>query len=250
MLRVFKKSGWLTGLLIFFMPILLIFFLASLMGYSQVNSKFEAYQSIPEITSVAALEGQPATEIVMVRGQIAAETCELIICNSDATGELIVYRERPAEGRAVRFREEFDQIFPPLVLSLSDGNVIVQPSKIRELIILQEPHAVPSGDLLLTGFRVGDTVTIQGEWQARPDVTPTLIDVTGITSGDKQSLIAEWETAFWQVSWARNILGLLTGLGIILLIVQLRRSRNQNNNEETEEWHPPTTTRETPTASP
>lgn len=251
MVKILSRTGWLTGTLIFFMPILFIFFLASLMGYSQVSSRFEEYQRIPELTSVTALQAQPAADVVMLRGQIAEESCRLLPCDASAAGDLIVYRERPAEGREVRFREEFDQIFPPFVLTLSDGAVIIQPSETRELVIQQEPHAVPSGDHLLTGFRVGDTVTVQGEWPAEGvGSSPALVDVTGITSGDKASLMADWQTAFRQVSWARNGLGLLTGLGIVLLVVQLRRSRTNNSNEETEPWHPPTTTTKTPTASP
>ncbi|HRV93024.1 MAG TPA: hypothetical protein P5526_12750 [Anaerolineae bacterium] len=251
MIKVIGRSGWVTGLLIFFTPVLFIFFLSSQMGYSQVKGKFDAYQDIPEITSLAELQAQPATNVVMLRGQISEETCRLIPCTTDASGGLIVYRERPAEGREVRYQEEFGYVFPPFVLALTGGHVQIMPSETRDRIIQHELHSVPSGDRRLTGFQVGDTVTVQGEWQPQPGAPSTLIDVTGITGGDKQSLMAEWQTAFQQVSWARNILGLLTGLGLILLIIQLRRSRGSNNPEETTEWHPqPPTTTEAPKASP
>ncbi|MCB0211432.1 MAG: hypothetical protein KDJ52_18985 [Anaerolineae bacterium] len=247
MIKIIRNSGWLTGTLIFFMPVLLIFFLTSQMGYSQVNGKFKEYQQIPEITALSALREQPAKTVVMLRGQIAAETCQPTPCAAD---DLIVYRERPAEGREVRYQEEFGVFFPAFVMALSDGNVMIVPSTDRELIIQQEPHAVPNGDYLLTGFQVGDTVTVQGEWSAESSGVPALIDVTGITCGDKQTLMRDWESAFQKVSWARDVLGVLTGLGIILLIIQLRRSRRDNHNEETEEWHPPTTTTKAPPASP
>lgn len=45
-----RQSNWLTGSIIFFMPILLIFFLGSQMAYSHVKGKFDAYQGIPEVT--------------------------------------------------------------------------------------------------------------------------------------------------------------------------------------------------------
>lgn len=248
MIKIIRNSGWITGTLIFFMPILLIFFLASQAGYSQVKSRFEEYRQIPEITSLAALQEQPNDEVLMLRGQIAPETCQPTPCAPD---DLIVYRERPAEGREVRFREEFDDIFYGFVMSLSDGgSVIIVPHGEYEPIILEELHAIPAGDYLLTGFQVGDTVTVQGKWSSEASDVSALIDVTGITGGDKQSLIADWEQSFQQVSWARNILGALTGLGIIFLIIQLRRSRRNNNHEETEEWHPPTTTTKAPPASP
>lgn len=219
------------------------------MGYDQVKGKFEAYQTIPEITSLAALQAEPAAEVVMLRGQISKETCRLAPCTLDSTGGLLIYRERPAEGREVRYQEEFGYVFPQFVLALTGGNVLILPSETRERVIQHELHTVPSGDRQLTGFQIGDTVTVQGEWQPQPGASSALVDVTGITGGDKQSLMTEWQTAFQQVGWVRNILGLLTGLGLILLIIQLRRNRGGNNPEETTEWHPPTTT-EVPKVSP
>lgn len=224
---------------IYFTPVLLIFFLGSQMAYSQVEGKFEVYQAIPELTGFSELAGIPSGEVVMLRGRISAVSCELTPCGSD----LIIYRERPAEDREVRYQEKFEEVFPAFVLELPDGRVTIYPSETRERVIQHEIHSVPSGDKALTGFQIGDVVTVQGQWQ--PQQT-ALIDVTGITSSDKQGLIAEWQEAFAQVIWARNILGLLTGLGVMLLIVQLRRNRNKPS-EEIEEWQPQTTT-EVPTA--
>ena len=86
---------------------------------------------------------------------------------------------------------------------------------------------------------IGDTVTVQGQWQ--PDVAPALAmpalhDVTGVSGGDKNSLLASWQSAFQKVSWTRNILGILTLIGSILLIWQLRRTKRKNTQEEQETW--------------
>ena len=74
MLKFIKQSNWFTGILIFFMPVTLIIFLGSQMAYSQVKSKFEAYQNIPEITTLAELENLPAGQLVMLRGRISEAT--------------------------------------------------------------------------------------------------------------------------------------------------------------------------------
>lgn len=214
--KLVGKINWVTGLLIFSMPVMLVFFLGSQMAYSQVKSQFETYQNIPEATRLADLKSIPAGQVVMLRGQIAASSM------SAAGSELLIFRQRPGEGREVRFGEEFNLIFPEFGLQLPDGLVKISPSLTRERIIQHELHTVSSGEDKLTGFRPGDNVTVQGEWQP---ATTTLFEVTGITGADKPSLMAEWQEAFQKVGWVRNGLGLLTLLGLILLVVRLRQAR-------------------------
>jgi hypothetical protein len=233
MQKFMRVNGWLGGLLIFSMPILLFFFLGTQMAYSQVNSRFEVYQTIPEITRLADLADLPAGQIVMLRGQIA---------ESNPVGHpsgLLIFQERPTNGREVRFREEFNLIFPPFTMQLPDGVVTISPSQNYDRIIQHEIHSVADGDLTRTGFKPGDTVTIQGQWQP---TAATLAEVTGITGADKAGLMAEWQDAFQKVAWARNILGFFTLLGIILLVSQIRRSRASHPTEEDESaWTTPTT---------
>lgn len=216
MFKLIGKNGWLTGLLIFSMPILLVFFLGSQMAYSQVNSQFETYQNIPEITSLAQLERMPPEQVVMVRGHIAESSPSLPGSN------LVIFQERPTGGREVRFGEEFNLIFPEFEMSLGDGQIRISPSLTRERVIQHELHSVPQGDLTLTGFRPGDLVTVQGEWQP---ATATLREVTGVTGADKASLIAEWQDSFKLVGWVRNGLGLLTLASLVLLVARVRQSR-------------------------
>jgi hypothetical protein len=236
MFKALKNSAWLTGSLILLTPLMLFFFLASQMAYSQVQSRFADYQNITEVTQAADMAGLSAGETVFVRGRLSEATCRLAspsVCDYQPAGGLIVYQERPAGGREVRFQEKFNQFFPSFVLDLADRQVIVVPSSQPEHIIRAEPHRVLEGDRELTGFKVGDAVLVQGQWQ--PGEKPTLRGVTGISGGDKQSLMAEFETGFQLVGWARNIFGLLTVLGLFLLISRRRRLR-QKQTEEVEEW--------------
>lgn len=228
MFKLISKSNWLAGALIFFMPITLILFLGSQMAYGQVKGKFDAYQSIPEITTAAELANTPAGQVIILRGQMSGDAF--------ASG-LIVYQERPAQGREVRFREEFSLVFPQFDMKLPGGQVSIIPSASRERVIQRELHTVAVGDRQLAGFGPGDVVSVQGEWQP---AQASLIDTTGITGATRQELLAEWQSAFGAVSWARNILGLVTLVSLVLLIIQLRRSKK--SKESSEEWQTPTTT--------
>lgn len=231
MFKLIQKNNWLAGAMIFFMPVALIFFLGSQMAYSQVKNKFELYQSIPQVTRLSDLETVPAGQVVLLRGRIARATA--LENSADTEGELIIFQERPAAGREVRYQEEFPLVFPEFVMNLPDGRLNILPSQSRERVIQHELHRVQRGDRDYTGFAPGDMVTVQGQWQPAAGAIARLNDVTGITGADKQSLLREWELAFRQVSWVRNGLGLFTALSIVLLIIQLRRTRlNRNANEE------------------
>jgi hypothetical protein len=223
MLKWVGKNGWLTGLLIFSMPMMLVFFLGSQMAYSQVNSQFQRYQNIPEVTSLAQLETIPAGQVVMVRGQIAVSPPDV------PSSKLLIFQERPTEGREVRFGEEFPLVFPEFEMSLNDGQIKISPSLTRERIIQHEQHTVTQGELTLTGFRPGDLVTVQGEWQP---TTATLSEVTGITGTDKAGLMAEWQDSFKLVGWVRNGLGFLTLVGLVLLVVRVRQARTRPMADE------------------
>ena len=222
MRNLLQARNWLTSGLILFMPISLVFFLGSQMAYSQVKGSFEAYQSIPEIDQLAELEQLTAGQTVILRGQIDQSGQP-----DNAPGELIIYQERPLEGREVRFQEEFPLVFAPFVLRLSEGSVIILPSETRERIIQGELHTVSAGDRMLTGFKIGDTVSVQGNWQ--PGAEPTLFDVTGITGMSRAELMADWGRGFQYVGWARNGLGLLTLLSLILLVIRLRHRQTTDD---------------------
>jgi len=245
MSKLIRNSNWGAGLIIFFMPVLLIFFLGSQMAYGQVKSRFEVYQTIPELTLLTELEKVPAGQVVMLRGRISPISPDP--STNTVASDLIIFQERPADGREVRFQEEFPLVFPEFIMGLPDGPVVVSPSQSRERVIQHELHTVTAGDRKRTGFRPGDVVTIQGQWQ--PGSQPVLVDVTGISGGDKASLMEEWQSAFKQVSWVRNGLGLLSLLSIILLVIQLRRTKTQPEVNGEQEWHP-VTTETVPTASP
>ena len=234
MLKIINKSNWLTAVMIFLMPVLLVFFLGSQLAYSQAKSKFESYQNIPEVTRLAELEASPDGQIVMVRGRISEATPKHHLVQQDPN--LIIYQERPADGREVRYREEFNLIFPEFVMDLTGGTITIVPSQTHERVIQHELHRILDGDYEYTGFRIGDTVTVQGQWQPQTGIAPTLNDVTGITSADKQRFMSDWQDAFQKVSWARNGLGLLTLAGIILLAVQIRRTKSRTKPEEADSW--------------
>lgn len=219
-----KRDSWLTISLVFLTPILFIFFLGSQMAYGQVSRQFERYQDIPEATSLSALQALPAGQVVMARGQIAEAT-------EQPESDLLIFQVRPAGGREVRFQEEFPLIFPEFVLALPDGTLAVQPSSTRDQVIHDELHRVTAGEYELTGFRVGDAVTVQGQWQPTAGAVPALLDVTGITGGDRRSFIAGWAQNMRQVRLARNVLGVLTLVGLVILIVRLRRPRSERLGE-------------------
>jgi hypothetical protein len=245
MIRLLRGTNWLSGSLIFFMPILLIFFLGSQMAYSQVKGRFEAYQNLPEVTRLADLETIPAGQVIMLRGRIAERTPRP--AGLDNVG-LVIYQTRPTDGREVRYQEEFPLIFPEFVMRLPDGDVVISPSQTREHVIRAETHLIREGDRSYTGFRTGDTVTVQGQWQPGLGTGPTLDEVTGITGADKQSLLLDWAKAFRQVGWVRNGLGLLTLASIGVFIVQLRRTRrNQTSDDEDASWQIQTTNETAPT---
>lgn len=216
MAKLVGRINWVTGLLIFSMPVMLVFFLGSQMAYSQVKSQFETYQSIPEVTRLADLQAVQAGQVVMLRGQITGSAI------GPGGSDLLVFQQRPAEGREVRFGEEFSLVFPEFSLQLPDGVIRISPSLTRERIIQHELHTVNSGEDRYTGFTPGDTVTVQGEWQPE---TLTLNETTGITGADKTGLMSEWQDAFQKVGWVRDGLGFFTLLGLILLVVRLRQAK-------------------------
>ena len=240
-MNLINRGNWLTAFLIFLLPVTLVFLLGSQMAYSQVKAQFETYKNIPQINSAAELNAQADGTIVMVRGQISANTP--LPVEAGASG-LVVFQERPAEGRETSFGEEFSLIFPSIVLELPDSPtnmaLTVIPSEERERIIQAELHSVPDGDRRRTGFKVGDTVMVQGEWQSGSG--SALVDVTGITGGDKTMLMAQWTDAFTVVSWVRNGLGAATLVSLIALAVQWRRTRN---NKRGAKWQNPTATIQT-----
>ena len=236
-------QGWLTMIVIILMPILLTFYLGTQMGYRQVADSIEAYRQIPEITKLVDLTTLPAGEIVMLHGQISTAALSPNMPESD----LIIYQERPAEGREVRFQEEFSLIFSDFNLVLSDGSLAAIPSQTRELTIQHELHQQPIGDRVRTGFQAGDMVTVQGQWQ--PDPVPALVDVTGVTGGDRATLLTEWETAMRQTRLMRDTLGSLSVLAIVIFIGQMRRLRQTANKEEETELCPPQIPETTATTS-
>lgn len=236
MIAILKKSGWLVGGLIFFMPVLFMIYLTSQMAYSQVRGQFETYDRIPEITHLAELETLAPGTAVMLRGQISQATPPQ---PASPAGELVVYQERPVDGRETRYREEFPLIFSGFVIDLADGSLPIVPSTTEEGIIQHELHTVTAGDRRYTGFQRGDTVTVQGHWQPASGM---LEEATGLTSASKAELMREWQQAFDYVSWARNGFGALTLLSLTLLIIEWRRSRRRQSAQEEEAWPTPETT--------
>jgi hypothetical protein len=242
------SSHWIIGALMFCLPLTLILFLGSLMATSRIKGTFESSNGIPEVTRFTELETLAPGTVVMLRGRISHVSCQLSPCPNDSkVSDLIIYRARPAEGRAVRFREEFGQTFPEFVLDVSGGRVVISPSQTHQHVIRDELHSVTYGNRELIGFRPGDTVTVQGQWQPEPYTAPVLIEVTGITSHDKQRLLQEWQDAFNKLRWLRHISGLLTGLGIVGLLMHMRRRRAYNHTKEKELWSLRDTTTEAPT---
>ncbi len=242
MFKLIRESGWITGILIFFMPIFGIYFFGSQMGYSQVQGKFAEYDDIPEFTQLSEITPEYEGQVVMLRGTVGSGI------PAQGLDGLVVYQERPNEGREVRFREEFDLFFPTFDFVLADGTaVLIQPSETKEGVISHEPHRIQAGpELDLTGFRAGDVATVQGEWLPDSEYGPALIEATGMTSIDKATLLLEGEEALKSVGQIRNILGILTLSGIILIVAQLRRAKAKQKNgstKETEEWQTQTATK-------
>ncbi len=245
MLRFIRGSNRLSGLMILSFPFFLVFFLGSQMGYGQAQKQFEAYQAIPEITQLADLADVQAGDIVMLRGVVASG--ETLYTDLD----LLVFQERPLDGREVRFQEEFPLVFPEIELELQDGRLAIQPSTERQHIIIAEPHSVTKGDRTFTGFRPGDIVTVQGEWSPSTNTTstPMLLDVTGIAGTDKNGVLSTFAEGFDQVTRIRNILGALTFLSLTLAIIQWRRNKPQaDGSEEEEAWQDQTKNEMIPTA--
>ncbi|MEZ4660576.1 MAG: hypothetical protein R2911_23720 [Caldilineaceae bacterium] len=162
---------------------------------------------------------------------------------------MLIFQERPRDGREVRYLEEFPLNLPEFTLQLADGVVIVQPSTENAAAISHELHSTAIEDRTFTGFRVGDVVTVQGKWQpAAGQSTPLLVDVTGISGADEATLLAEVQAGLQKVRLAKDGLGLLTLLSIVLLVMQLYRQRKGgsagrgDNQEGPEEWRQTTET--------
>ena len=247
-----RKINWLTGALILTMPISLIFFLGSQMAYGQVQRRYETYAAVPQISSVAALQAQPVGETVLLRGAIASSATATNSATDSASasaGPLLIYQERPRDGREVRYLEEFPLVLPPFTLHLSDGDVNIQPSAENAAAISHELHSTAIDDREFTGFQVGDVVTVQGKWQlADGQASPQLVEVTGVSGTDEAALLAEVQAGMQKVRLARDGLGLLTLISIALLAMQLYRQRQSastgraDKQEETDEWRQTTET--------
>ncbi|MEZ4713084.1 MAG: hypothetical protein R3A44_38195 [Caldilineaceae bacterium] len=224
-----RKVNWLTGALILTMPISLIFYLGVQMAYGQVQRRYESYAATPQIGSVTALLAQPVGETVLLRGEIAASAS-----SAGATAPLLIFQERPRDGREVRYLEEFSLNLPEFALRLSDGVVTIQPSAENAAAISHELHSTPMDDRTFTGFQVGDVVTVQGKWQPAPDAqsAPRLIDVTGVSGADEATLLAEVQAGMQKVRLARDGLGLLTLASIVLLVVQLYLQRKSRTADQ------------------
>jgi hypothetical protein len=236
MLKFILKNGWLTAAFLLLTPVSLIFFIGIQSALGQVTGQFAAYQNIPQATQLVQLSHLPAGAVVLVRGQI----------EGSAGTDLLIYQEHPVPGQETAYQEPFAQIFPQFGLTLPDGSLPILPSQSRERVIQHELHTVPAGDKLQAGFKAGDTVMVMGQWQPGP--AASLIEVTGITSLDKDQYLAEWQTDFQKIEWLRNGLGLITLLGLIVLVMQWRRAKTNPPSAEGEVW--PTQTQETaPTAS-
>lgn len=228
-------SNWLTGLLILSMPISLVFFLGSQMAYGQVQRRYATYATLPEYTQLAELERLPGGTTVLLRGQLAdpgalaTGASAAPRATDPASGALLIYQERPLAGREVRYLEEFPLVFPALALTLADGTLVIEPSPAGVGAISHELHHLAVADREFTGFQAGDMVTVQGKWQpaTAEQAEPRLGEVTGVAGVTKADLQADVQTALGKVRLARDGLGLLTLVSIILLISQIYRQRRR-----------------------
>lgn len=253
MKKLLSGSKGLMGLLILSMPISLVFFLGSQMAYGQVQRRYTTYVALSEYTQLAELQALPAGTTILLRGDLAGPVAGSITTNS-AAGPLLIYQERPLAGREVRYLEEFPLVLPPLALTLPDGALVIEPSQESERTISHELHRLTVADREFTGFQAGDTITVQGKWHpaTADQVRPRLGDVTGVAGVSKAVLQAEVQRALQKVRLARDGLGLLTLISIVLLVWQVYRQRQHPavtataeqttaTTEETQQWHPPTT---------
>ncbi len=232
-----------TGFWVMTTPLLLIVFLGTQMATRQVSRRFETYRAIPEITHLATLTRLPPTQLIMLRGRISPASCQVSACDTDpTTDDLIIYREGPAEGRELRFRESFGQHFSSMVLDLPDGSVHISPSLTRTHILQAVRHTVTDGDRQRHGFRLGDEVTVQGQWQPTSTQPPILSEVTGVTGLAKTELLQDWQSALRKVRWASLVSGLLTGFGALTVATRTVRQRASRSHGERLTWHLQTAT--------
>ena len=230
--RGLNRSGWNTALLIA-LPLMVMVFLGSQMALKQVASKSSVYVDMPEITQIAALRRLPPGADVMLRGRIVAA--------DDAGSDLVIYQERPADGRAVRFREVFDQRFPAMELALADGRARVRPRPESKYIMRHAPHLITVGDRQQSGFRAGDVVTVQGRLQLDQDGVPMVVDVAGVNGRNKAELLSEWQEATRQVTWVSRVAGLLSALGLLVVILRMRQWWVYDRAKEAKTWRRQTT---------
>ena len=92
-----------------------------------------------------------------------------------------------------------------------------------------------------SGLRPGDMVTVQGRWQPDQAGVPVLAGVTGITGIDKAALLSEWCIAIRSVKWVSCLAGLLSVLGMVMLILRLWQWRANACTKETKTWMHQTT---------
>ena len=223
-----ERHGWDTALLIA-LPLIVLVFLGSQMALKQVASKSRSYLKMPEITEMEALRRLPLGADVMLRGRIAA-------ADEVADSNLVIYQERPAKGRAVRFREVFSQRFPAMELALADGRARIRPRPESTYVIRHAPHLVTVGDRQRNGFRIGDVVTVQGRFQLDEDGLPIVADVAGVAGRNKADLLSEWQAATRHVAWVSRLAGFLSVVGLLILALRARQRRVYHRAEETQTW--------------
>lgn len=211
----FRRFGTLTSLFIFAMPIFWIMFLGGMMARGQVKGEFTTYQAIQEYTRLNTLNSVPQDQVVMLRGKIVDGP------SPDYANGLIIFQERPLNGRELRFQEEFPLVFPPITLALADGTIQIEAAEGR--VIAHETQRVEdkARDREYTGFRAGDEVTVQGKWQAQAK----LKEATGITSQSRAAIMAEGQYALDRLDTICTVLGVLSVIPLVLLVVQLLRVR-------------------------
>lgn len=228
-----RSRQGLDSVLMIAVPLIFIVFLGSQMALQQVVRKSATYMDMPEITQVAVLKSLPPNTDVMLRGRLVAVVTD---APDPEANDLIVYQERPADGREVRFREVFNQHFPTIEMALSDGRVRMIPRPESAYVIQHARHVVTMGDRQRSGFRLGDVVTVQGRWQPEQAALPVVTGVTGMTGIDKAALLSEWQLAIHDVKRVSLLAGLLSIWGIVMLILRVRQWRASRRAEETKTW--------------